>query len=228
MTTGYLKLANYKVLSFDKISSTQTYAHEMIERGEARDHVAIMALAQFAGHGRYRRPWVSHHGNLYVSFIFESEHRDPRLAYAVAVAIVDTLLSFGISSEIKWPNDILIDGKKVAGVLIEYSGRFVIVGIGINVKSNPTVPEYETTKLEKYANVDLTDLGQRLAKNLDKWMSCDFELVREAWTTAATGLNQMVKYRGKMVELIGINDNGALVVRDNGEYHLIHGDEILM
>ena len=225
---GYLNLANYKVLSFDKISSTQTYAHEMIAQGAARDHTAIVALAQYAGRGRYRRTWVSHHGNLYVSFIFESEYRDPRLAYAVAVAIVDTLLSFGISSEIKWPNDILIEGKKVAGVLIEYSGRFVIIGIGINVKSNPTVPEYETTKLEKYKSVELTDLFQRLAKNLDKWMSCDFESVRDAWTTAATGLNKTVKYRGSMVELVGINDNGALVVRSNGEYKLIHGDEILM
>lgn len=228
MIMGYLKLANYKVLSFDKISSTQTYAHDMIAQGNARDHTAIIALAQFAGHGRYRRPWVSHHGNLYVSFIFDSEHRDPRLSYVVAVAIVDTLLSFGISSEIKWPNDILIDGKKVAGVLIEYSGRFVIVGIGINVKSNPTVSEYETTKLENYANVELTDLFQMLTKNLDKWMACDFELVRDAWMTAATGLNKMAKYRGKNVELIGINDNGALIVRENGEYHLVHGDEISM
>ena len=225
---GCSKLAGYKVLAFDKISSTQTYAHDLIASGGARDHTAILAQAQYAGRGRYRRTWVSHHGNLYASFIFDAESRDPRLSYAVAVAIVDTLLSFDISSEIKWPNDILIDGKKVAGVLIEYSGRFVIVGIGINVGTNPTVAEYKTTKLNNYASVDLMDLFDRLAKNLDKWMNSDFEMVRKQWMSAAAGINKRVKYRGDIVELVGINDSGALVVRRNNEYVLIHGDEIFM
>jgi len=228
MTKGFSKLAGYKVLAFDKISSTQTYAHDLIASGGARDHTAIIAQAQYAGRGRYRRTWVSHHGNLYVSFIFDAETRDSRLAYAVAVAIVDTLLSFGVSSEIKWPNDILIDGKKIAGVLIEYSGPFVIVGIGINVGTNPTVAEHKTTKLDNYVKVELMDLFDALAKNLDKWMKADFQDVRKQWMAAATGLNKQVKYRGEMVELVGINDAGALVVRRNGEYVLIHGDEIFM
>ncbi len=222
-------MAGYKVLSFDKISSTQTYAHDMIANGTATDHTVICAAAQYAGRGRYRRKWVSHHGNLYASFIFKSPERDPRLAYAVAVAIIDTLASYGIDATIKWPNDILIDGKKVSGVLIEYAGRFVIVGIGINVNSNPTVTEYQTTKLARYAdNIDLTDLLSRLAKKLDKWMDAEFDSVRRRWMESAAGLNGLVKYRGEMVELIGINDTGALVVRRGPEYLLVHGDEILM
>ena len=123
----------------------------MIARGDAQDHTVIVANAQYAGRGRYRRKWISHHGNLYTSFIFLSVDRDPRLSYVIAVAIADTIMSFGIKPQIKWPNDILIDGKKVAGTLIEYAGRFVIVGIGINIETNPTVAEYETTKLSKYA-----------------------------------------------------------------------------
>lgn len=221
-------MATYKVLSFDKISSTQTYAHDMIANGSAVDHTAIIAAAQYAGRGRYRRKWVSHHGNLYTSFIFAAPERDPRLAYSVAVAIADTLVSFGVTPEIKWPNDILIKGAKIAGVLIEYAGRFVIVGIGINVQSNPTVPEYQTTKLGKFANVDLTDLFGRLSKSLDKWVNAEFDSVRREWMNLAAGLNRLVKYRGEFVELIGINDNGALVVRRGPEYLLIHGDEILM
>lgn len=221
-------MAGYKVLSFDKISSTQTYAHDMVANGTAIDHTAIVAAAQYAGRGRYRRKWVSHHGNLYASFIFRISEREPRLAYAIAVAIAETLISFGTNPQIKWPNDILIDGAKIAGVLIEYAGRFVIVGIGINVHSNPTVAEYKTTKLAKYADVDLTDLFGRLTKNLDKWMTAEFDSVRREWMTLAVGLNRLVKYRGESVELIGINDNGALVVRRGPEYLLIHGDEILM
>ncbi len=221
-------MAGYKVLSFDKISSTQTYAHDMIANGRASDHMIICAAAQYAGRGRYRRKWVSHHGNLYASFIFKCTERDSRLSYAVAVAIIDTLASYGVNATIKWPNDILVDGKKVAGVLIEYAGRFVIVGIGINVHSNPTVDEYKTTKLDKYADIELPDLLARLSKKIDCWIGAEFDSVRRRWMESAAGLNGLVKYRGEMVELIGINDSGALVVRNGTEYFLVHGDEILM
>lgn len=120
----------------------------------------------------------------------------------------------------------MIDEKKVCGILIEYAGRFVIVGIGINIKSNPTVAAYQTTKLDNYANVDKSDLLNRLMKNLDKWRRTDFPLVRARWMDLATGLNKIVKYRGENVELIGINENGALVLRDGSRYLLAYGDEI--
>lgn len=221
-------MAGYKLISFDKIPSTQTYALQMVANGTARDHTVIMAEAQSAGRGRYRRTWVSHHGNLYVSFIFDAYERDPRLSYVVAVAVAETLTAFGIHPKIKWPNDILIDGKKVCGILIEYAGQFVIVGIGINIKTNPTVPNYETTKLDNYATTEKSDLLNKLMKNLDKWRRMDFPLVRARWMDLATGLNKNVKYRGDQVELIGINENGALVLRNGSRYVLAYGDEITM
>lgn len=221
-------MAGYKLISFDKIPSTQTYALQMVANGTARDHTVIMAEAQSAGRGRYRRTWVSHHGNLYVSFIFDAYERDPRLSYVVAVAVAETLTAFGIHPKIKWPNDILIDGKKVCGILIEYAGQFVIVGIGINIKTNPTVPNYKTTKLDNYATIEKSDLLNKLMKNLDKWRRMDFPLVRARWMDLATGLNKNVKYRGDQVELIGINENGALVLRNGSRYVLAYGDEITM
>lgn len=225
---GYIKLANYKLLSFDKISSTQTYALNMVATGQARDHTVIMAEAQSAGRGRYRRTWISHHGNLYASFIYDAEERDPRLSYMIAVAIAETLIHFGMHPKIKWPNDILIDGKKVSGTLTEYAGRFVIIGIGINIKSNPTVDKYQTTKTDNYVKVDKSDILNKLMKNLDKWRNTDFPLVRARWMDLATGLNKIVKYRGENVELIGINENGALVLRDGSRYLMAYGDEISM
>lgn len=221
-------MAGYKLISFDKIPSTQTYALDLIARGAARGHTVVVAQAQSAGRGRYRRTWVSHHGNLYASFIFASENRDPRLAYVVAVAIAETMISFGVRPTIKWPNDILIDGAKVCGVLIEYAGAFVVVGVGINIKSNPTVPEYQTTKLERYADIERTDLLNRLMRNLDKWMRTDFATVRARWMELATALNKVVRYRGENVELIGINESGALVLRRGTQYLLAYGDEISM
>ena len=90
----------YKLLSFDKISSTQDYAHDLIAHGEAHNKTIIHALAQSAGRGRYRRTWVSHHGNLYASFIYKTPERDPKLSYAVAVAIAETLISFGLNQKL--------------------------------------------------------------------------------------------------------------------------------
>lgn len=229
MKTGYIVLANYKVISFDKIPSTQTYAYDMIAAGLGADHIAILADAQSAGRGRYQRKWVSHHGNLYVSFIYACEERDARLAYAVGVAIAETLVSFGVVPTVKWPNDILIDGKKVSGTLIEYSGRFVVVGIGINIKTNPTVnATYKTTKLDNYVSVTRDELLNKLMRNLDKWRNTDFAVVRARWMELAAGLNHNVKYHGEPAELIGINENGALVLRRGTRYLLVYGDEITM
>ena len=229
MKMGFIELANYKVISFDKIPSTQTYAHDVIADGRGADHIAILADAQSAGRGRYKRTWVSHHGNLYVSFIYKCEERDARLAYSVGVAIAETLIAFSIMPTIKWPNDILIDDKKVSGTLIEYSGRFVIVGIGINIKSNPTInATYKTTKLDNYVSLTRDELLNKLMRNLDKWRATDFQMVRARWTDLAAGLNRSVKYRGETAELIGINENGALVLRRESRYFLVYGDEITM
>lgn len=228
-TMGYINLAGYKLISFDKIPSTQDHAHELVASGQALDHTAVWALAQSAGRGRHRRAWVSHHGNLYVSFIYKAPERDPRLSYAVGVAVAETVASFGIHPTIKWPNDILVDGKKIAGILIEYAGPYVIVGIGINVMSNPTVAEYKTTKMDVYtADVPLRELLARLMRNMDKWMRADFSRVRARWTELAAMLNKRVKYHGEVSELVGINDNGALVLRRDTRYLLVYGDEISM
>ncbi len=226
---GFISLAGYKVYSFDKIPSTQDMAHDLIAQAKATNKTAVVALAQSAGRGRHKRRWVSHHGNLYVSFIYNSyDVRDGRLSYSVAVAVAETLISFGVRPSIKWPNDILIDDKKVSGILIEYSGDFVIIGIGINVKTNPTVPENKTTKLDNYINISVNDLLGRLIENMDVWRTAEFATVRNRWLDLVAGLNKDVVYRGASAELIGINENGALILRRGTRYLLVYGDEITM
>ena len=85
----------YKLISFDKITSTQVYAHDLISKGLATDRTAILADCQTAGRGRYRRKWISQHGNLYISFIFYKPERDPKLSYLIAVAIAETMITTG-------------------------------------------------------------------------------------------------------------------------------------
>ena len=221
------KLDAYKLLSFDKITSTQDYAHDLIVHGKATDKTVVKALVQSVGRGRYRRNWVSHHGNLYASFIYKSVERDPKLSYAIAVAVAETLINFGINPQIKWPNDVLVDGKKISGILIEYSQKFVIIGIGINIKTCPTVSEYKTTKVQKYAKeIDINDVLNVLMKKIDKWRMADFVVVRARWMNLAAALNKIIQYRGKPAELIGLNEDGALVLRDGSRYILTYGDEI--
>lgn len=219
-------MAGYKLLSFDKIPSTQDYAHELIATGRATDGTVVLAAAQSAGRGRYRRKWVSHHGNLYTSFIYLSPDRNPRLSYAVAVAVAETVASFGIHPTIKWPNDILVDNKKIAGILIEYSGEYVVIGIGINVNSNPTVDRYKTTKMDNYSEIPMNELLNRLMRNMDYWIASDFRCVRARWMELGACLNRPVKYQGEPATLVGINENGALVLLRDTRYLLVYGDEI--
>lgn len=221
-------MALYKVFSYDKIPSTQNTAIDLIAEHRAGDRSVVTALAQSAGRGRFRRKWVSHHGNLYASFIYSCPERDARISYAVAIAVSETLFSFGLVPTIKWPNDILIDNKKISGILIEYYGRFVIIGIGINIATNPTVAEYKTTKINDYTMANISDVLSQLMKNMDKLINTDFGIVRERWMSMASGLNTTVKYRGATAELIGINENGALVLRCGTRYVLAYGDEILV
>lgn len=227
MPRGNIRLDTYKLLSFDKISSTQDYSHDLIARGDAHNKTIIQALAQSAGRGRYRRTWVSHHGNLYASFIYKTTERDPKLSYAVAVAIAETLIALGMMPEIKWPNDVLIKGKKISGVLIEYSQSFVIIGIGINIKTCPTVKEYKTTKINNFVkDADINNVLGILIKEMDKWRKVNFLTVRERWMDLAAALNKVIQYHGKPAELIGLNEDGALVLRDGSRYILTYGDEI--
>ena len=223
---GNIRLDAYKLISLDKIPSTQDYAHDLIARGEAANKTVVTALAQSAGRGRYKRTWVSHHGNLYASFIFKVGERDPKLSYAIAVAIAETMIAFGITPQIKWPNDILIDGKKISGVLIEYSQNFVIVGIGINIETCPTLKEYQTTKMIDYVKVSVNDVLSVLMKKIDKWRSADFSIVRERWTELAAAINKTIIFHGKPAELIGLNEDGALVLRCDSRYMLTYADEI--
>jgi BirA family biotin operon repressor/biotin-[acetyl-CoA-carboxylase] ligase len=129
---------------------------------------------------------------------------------------------------IKWPNDILVDDKKISGILIEYSGDYVVIGVGINVNSNPTVDRYKTTKMDNYSEIPMNELLNRLMRNMERWIKSDFRSVRLRWMELAACINCVVKYQGEPAILVGINENGALVLRRDTRYLLVFGDEISM
>ena len=220
------ELDAYKLIYFDKIPSTQDQAYDLIASGSVKNRTVIVANTQTSGRGRFKRNWVSRPGNLYASFIYKIDEHNPKIAYSVGVAVAETLISFGITPQIKWPNDILVDGKKISGILIEYAQNFVIIGIGVNIANCPKIKDYKTTKINNFTDASVSDVLNVLMKKIDKWTRCDFKLVRGRWMELAFGINKIITYHGDSFELIGINETGALVLRKDTKYILTYGDEI--
>jgi BirA family biotin operon repressor/biotin-[acetyl-CoA-carboxylase] ligase len=225
-TTGSGARGNYNLVSYDKIPSTQTAALEMIASGGAADKTVIMAAAQSAGHGRNSRKWVSHHGNLYASFIYKISEKRPTLSYAFAVAAAETLLSLGVPVRIKWPNDLLADGKKISGLLLEYCRDFLVVGIGINIRTSPTLENYKAAKTDDYAKgLTPNAVINKLITSFEKWRSVEFPTVRKRWMELSIDMNSNVSYRDKSAVFCGLSEDGAMVLRKGERYELVYGDE---
>lgn len=125
-----------KIIFFDSIDSTNKY---LSENDFASGTIAI-AAEQAAGRGKHGAKWLSDRGGLWFSFVINKKIKRP-YDYVVltAVAIAETIKKYGLKVEIKWPNDIIVCGKKIAGILLEndyFSGR-LIVGMGINANNKP-------------------------------------------------------------------------------------------
>ena len=220
-----------KQIYLPSVGSTNAWMQEILMHQTWDEGTLVYTDYQTNGRGQLTNTWESEAGkNILMSMYFAPLWLPIKdqfvLSQAVALGVVDFLRQYADGFQIKWPNDIYWQHQKIAGILIEYTGRFVVVGIGINVNSNPTVDKYKTTKLDNYSEIPMNELLNRLMKNVDKWRRSDFRAVRARWTELAACLNRPVKYQGEMAELIGINENGALVLRKGTRYLLVYGDEI--
>ncbi len=188
---------------------------EAMARARAGDpgRLWVTAVSQSGGRGRQGRTWVSEPGNLYASALLVDPapiERVGTLPLVVALAVHDALLpdfaAFPGRLKIKWPNDILIDGAKVNGVLIESErlsdGRLAVVaGIGVNVVSHPGSTPYPATDLREAGVTTTPDaviarLAAALAARLDEWRAGEgFSPMRQAWKQAARGFGEDVVLR---------------------------------
>lgn len=123
----------FDIHRYDTVDSTQEIAKKLVENG-ALEHTAVVAYEQKRGRGRLERSWISPAGGLYISLVLKEHDLLPVL---VAVAVAKALRNMGIQATIKWPNDILVSGKKIAGILIELDLGYGIVGIGLNITETP-------------------------------------------------------------------------------------------
>ena len=194
----------------------------------------VMAECQTAGRGRYGRTWQSPKGNLYMSLVLSDLGKNNAyIAFLTAVAVADSLPGFDIA--LKWPNDVLLSGKKLAGILIEKEGDKLVVGIGVNVMTSPEEGVlYPTANLEGHLRP--MTLAKRILLQyntlLDLLDKKGFKEIRKRWLSYATGLHKPISIHLADVELQGIfkgiDAKGALLLKQKkGTRTLTVGDVFL-
>lgn len=221
-----------------EVVSTNTLAMELAQAGAA-DGTVVTAEKQSGGKGRLGRTWFSPEGGLAASVILRPAiptHQAPLVTLMGAVAAAGAISrSTGLPAGIKWPNDILVRGRKVCGLLTELSAepdrvRHIVLGIGINVNMDRTAlpAEYRerttTLSAEKGGTVDRTGLLRELLRELDRgyrMLLKDPAAVRTAWKDLNVTLGERVAVRGGSGDVEGlardIDAEGRLVIRlDSG------------
>ena len=225
MTAAPVLPDGWSLVALDSVGSTTDEAARLADAG-AREGTVVWAREQTGGRGRRGRHWVSPVGNLYSSTVLRPDcvaQRAAELGFAAALAVSD-IVPTGREVRVKWPNDVMVDGGKVAGILLESSigqgGRVehVVAGIGVNVGFAPQVAEmrYPGAALGGSVEAALERLAQALARRLAEWRHNGFEAVRTAWLAKAGPLGVAVDVRlaDELVQgsFAGLDQEGALML----------------
>lgn len=209
----------------------------------AAEGLWLRAERQTAGRGRQGRDWVSPPGNLYASTLVRLHPSDPpapSLALVAAVALAETVEAFGAAPQIKWPNDLLIDGAKLSGILLERAGDAVVVGLGANLAHHPEGIDRPATSLAAIlghapdADTFLAALADSFARWLYRWRAEGLAPVRARWIEKAHPVGFALTARlpdGTTLEGLfdGLDDMGALRLRlADGQVHVIHAADVFL
>ncbi len=228
--------------------STNTLAMEAASQG-APEGTVIIAETQTGGKGRLGRTWISPKGNLYLSVILRPNiptHKAPLITLMGAVAVASAIRKHcSVQAAIKWPNDILISGKKAAGLLTEMSAepdriRHIALGIGIDVnmalQELPLDVRMHTTTLavEAGRTIDRTQLLQQILRDLEHWyrifLANEADVLKE-WEqlNMTIGCRVTVSGMGEVFEGLaqGIDQEGRLMVAlDNGTIRIVAAGDV--
>ncbi|WP_457569997.1 biotin--[acetyl-CoA-carboxylase] ligase [Desulfurobacterium sp.] len=228
---------NIKIISLETVDSTNEY----LKRENHKPITVVTANHQTGGKGRRGKRWISPPGKgLYISFLFKkpellSNIQIISLSTAVAVAKTLNVLKEGFT--IKWPNDILFDGKKLCGILPELSGNRLIVGIGINLfhsKEELKGTEYPATSLKisgiKFEKDKLTlNLIESVINYFERTVNGEFEIEEfEKLSVIKPGSRITVKRNSGLetVTALGIDREGYLIVEKDGKVERLFSAEI--
>jgi len=236
--------AGVGLIACDAVGSTNAEALAYARSGE-RGPLWITARAQSAGRGRRGRAWISEPGNLYATLLLTDPAppgRAAELSFVAALAVYDAiaLLAPALTSRLalKWPNDVLCDGRKLAGILIEAEGTAPLVmaiGIGVNCRHHPAATEFPATDLagagaEVGAAALFEALSGAMVLRLREW-DAGFASIRAEWLRRAGGLGGELRVRLGAREVAGrfeaLDDSGRLMLRrPDGTLEAIAAGEI--
>lgn len=203
----------------------------------------VIADRQTAGRGRRGRVWNDGSdkglGNFMGSVLVRAAGPVQQLSFVAALAVIDALTSplAGEGFRLKWPNDILLNGTKCAGILLERQGEALVIGIGINLAQHPDSTERPATSLAAAGLAVplpvalLPLLAARFAQWRHIWAQHGFTPIRTAWLARAAGLGQRMVARlgteSPEGRFEGLADDGALLLRlDDGQLRPIHAGEV--
>jgi BirA family biotin operon repressor/biotin-[acetyl-CoA-carboxylase] ligase len=218
-----------------------------LARSGVRHGTIVLADAQRAGRGRSDHTWHSPPGeNLYMSCVLrpEIEARDvPPITLAAGLGVVEAVNSYGVAASLKWPNDVLVAGKKLAGILTEMGSRanrtdYVVVGIGVNLNTLAFPSELAdiatSVRMESGEVVDRAEFIGRLVERLQPWFDRFFDggvpAIADDWVANANLGSQRVRAEigGDTVVGVaaGLEPDGALLITDDlGVHHrVVAGD----
>lgn len=240
---------DYHLLAFDELDSTNEEAKRLAKAGGAHGAV-IWAKRQTGGKGRMGRTWISNEGNLFVSLLLKPKGKElpelSQLSFVAAIAVLEALVDmFGKDHKLscKWPNDILLDQKKLAGILLESfhcsadDEQWIVVGVGVNVDSHPEDTEFPAICLTEAgvelvsAKIVLSRFVHHFIECYNEWYNHGFTEIRKRWLAYAWHKKKEIVARLPDGEIRGIfeemDKQGALVIKDKkGKKHTIQAADI--
>jgi len=199
-----------KINAFDELPSTNTKVRSLAIQG-AEEGTVVIAQTQRKGRGRFDRVWQSPKGGVYLSLLLRPKtpiEKTSLLAFVAALAITHTIRSFNLPARIKWPNDVLVNGKKIAGILLESDMNdtqvsYVIVGIGVNLNTNLAHLSADVRKnatslrKEHGSSIDIDEFLNTFFLQFDRFYQLfsahHFDLIIEEWKKQSDILGKRIK-----------------------------------
>ncbi len=232
-----------KIIQLEEVDSTNSYAKKNISKIE--DKTAVITQRQTSGRGRLNRSWVDlGEENLFLSIVLKPSDTFkeiyPNLTQYLSVALCKVIETYGIKTQIKWPNDVLVDGKKIAGILSETVMQGaklegIVLGVGVNLNSNQENIDAIPNKIATSLNIE-TGKAISLKEFLDKLLTEFFEHYDEFLQSGFLQIkNDYIKrncFLGKELKVQvfnhiesgiakAVNDLGELVLEDNNKREIV-------
>jgi BirA family biotin operon repressor/biotin-[acetyl-CoA-carboxylase] ligase len=239
-----------KFFQYESLGSTNVKAAELFAKGE-KPAFWVRAEEQTAGRGRRGRDWVSPKGNFYgtACYAFNGTPQEAaKISFVAAIAVAKALQAYTLKSapSLKWPNDVLLAGQKVAGLLLEAKAGHVLIGVGVNLVSHPDGGTIPATHLLEHIDPDVLNRDEPeftgadsflaiLASAFDaafrKHLAYGFSATRADWTALASGLPGPVTVRLPDESFTGqaqsLLENGALrVALPDGTIRDVHAGDV--